>query len=113
MTGTQFLEYAKKHSVELWREGEKIRYRAEAGKVNQKAIETMKSLRQELLPLLEDRAPALVEGVVDPYRFEKTVCEVLKGRSPVSDVLHLLSNPDVDRHLKGSIRKAMRVTKTI
>lgn len=112
MTGTQFLEYAKKHDVELWREGEKIRCRAEAGKVNQKAIETMKSLREELLPLLEDRTPALVEEVVDPYRFDTIVLEVLEGKRPVSDVLYLLENSDVDEHLKAHIRKAMRDTKT-
>jgi hypothetical protein len=106
MTGTQFLEYAKKHNVELWREGERIRYRAEAGKVNQKAIETMKSLRAELLPLLPERTPPLAEEVVDPYRFDTIVIEVLEGERPVSDVLHLLENPDVDEHLKGCIREA-------
>lgn len=107
MTGTEFLEFAKKHEVEMWREGERIRYRARAGKVTQKAVKAMQSLRNELLPLLEERTPAPVEEVTDPYPFDALVGEYRQGRRHLSDVLHLLENPDVDDSLKECIRQVM------
>jgi len=97
MNGVQFLEHAKKNGVEVWKEGERLKYRAQR-ELPPKAIELLKTLKSELLPLVEDRA--------DPFERCIMVYRVLRGEALIETILPLLKDPETDANLRLWIQRA-------
>lgn len=98
MNPTQFLEYATKAGVEVWKEGERLRYRSPKA-LPSKALELLKQLKPELLLLVEDRS--------DPFLADGLVLSALKGELTPESLLPLLEDPATDDNLRMWIQRTL------